>query len=340
MTSWSTGCASYTSRRPARSARSTCIRWAARWPGSTTVRRRSRSARCRSCSTRSRVGRIRTARRRTATGRAAMIDAASDASTGTRVRQLPRRSGRGTDVVRQGHLRAARLAQEPLRPDQRVPAEPEHPAGGRLTPCRHGGGTVARTSRDGGADVRAIARTGGGCPRSRCAEQCVSARPGRSVRAHRSAVPGGVGTLRIAPRRRGPRPGDVPQRLEAPASAARRQRDRLSASRPQEHILEPVPLERAPAARSRAERRRRRGCSRDRVRDSRAHGGDRRALQPPTAMPLSPSTSSGSPTEKQLARSRTRESTITTRLHRGRQYIARALKGGPPADADQHRLAA
>ena len=36
----------------------------------------------------------------------------------------------------------------------------------------------------------------------------------------------------------------------------------------------------------------------------------------------------------------TRESTITTRLHRGRQYIARALKDGPPADADRRRLAA
>ena len=37
---------------------------------------------------------------------------------------------------------------------------------------------------------------------------------------------------------------------------------------------------------------------------------------------------------------RTRESTITTRLHRGRQHVARALEGEPPAAADQHRLAA
>lgn len=37
---------------------------------------------------------------------------------------------------------------------------------------------------------------------------------------------------------------------------------------------------------------------------------------------------------------RTRESTITTRLHRGRQHIARALKGEPPATADAGRLAA
>ncbi len=36
----------------------------------------------------------------------------------------------------------------------------------------------------------------------------------------------------------------------------------------------------------------------------------------------------------------TRESTITTRLHRGRQHIARALKGEPPAAVDEGRLAA
>ncbi len=37
---------------------------------------------------------------------------------------------------------------------------------------------------------------------------------------------------------------------------------------------------------------------------------------------------------------RTRESTITTRLHRGRQHVARALNGELPAATDQHRLAA
>jgi RNA polymerase sigma-70 factor (ECF subfamily) len=36
----------------------------------------------------------------------------------------------------------------------------------------------------------------------------------------------------------------------------------------------------------------------------------------------------------------TRESTITTRLHRGRQHIARALKGELPAAAGEGRLAA
>jgi RNA polymerase sigma-70 factor (ECF subfamily) len=37
---------------------------------------------------------------------------------------------------------------------------------------------------------------------------------------------------------------------------------------------------------------------------------------------------------------RTRESTITTRLHRGRQHVARALKGETPPAGDQRRLAA
>jgi RNA polymerase sigma-70 factor (ECF subfamily) len=37
---------------------------------------------------------------------------------------------------------------------------------------------------------------------------------------------------------------------------------------------------------------------------------------------------------------RTRESTITTRLHRGRQHVARALRDEPPLAADPHRLAA
>ena len=36
----------------------------------------------------------------------------------------------------------------------------------------------------------------------------------------------------------------------------------------------------------------------------------------------------------------TRESTITTRVHRGRQYIARALKDELPPDADARHLAA
>ncbi len=37
---------------------------------------------------------------------------------------------------------------------------------------------------------------------------------------------------------------------------------------------------------------------------------------------------------------RTRESTITTRLHRGRQYVARALTGEPQPDTAPRRLAA
>jgi RNA polymerase sigma-70 factor (ECF subfamily) len=37
---------------------------------------------------------------------------------------------------------------------------------------------------------------------------------------------------------------------------------------------------------------------------------------------------------------RTRESTLTTRLHRGRQYVAHALKEHPPPAVDQRRLAA
>jgi RNA polymerase sigma-70 factor (ECF subfamily) len=37
---------------------------------------------------------------------------------------------------------------------------------------------------------------------------------------------------------------------------------------------------------------------------------------------------------------RTRETTITTRLHRGRQHVARALAGEPESDADSRRLAA
>jgi RNA polymerase sigma-70 factor, ECF subfamily len=37
---------------------------------------------------------------------------------------------------------------------------------------------------------------------------------------------------------------------------------------------------------------------------------------------------------------RTRESTITTRLHRGRQHVARALRGELPPAADERRLAA
>ncbi len=37
---------------------------------------------------------------------------------------------------------------------------------------------------------------------------------------------------------------------------------------------------------------------------------------------------------------RTRESTITTRLYRGRQHVARALKGEPPQAAEPRRLAA
>jgi RNA polymerase sigma-70 factor (ECF subfamily) len=37
---------------------------------------------------------------------------------------------------------------------------------------------------------------------------------------------------------------------------------------------------------------------------------------------------------------RTRETTVTTRLHRGRQFIARALRGELPAVADERPLAA
>ena len=51
MTSSSRDCARCTSPHRARSARSMCTRWAARWRASAKARRPSRSARCRSCST-------------------------------------------------------------------------------------------------------------------------------------------------------------------------------------------------------------------------------------------------------------------------------------------------
>ena len=54
----------------ARSARSTCTRWAARSAASPTARRRSPSGRCRSCSTPSRAGTTRPTARRTRSGRA------------------------------------------------------------------------------------------------------------------------------------------------------------------------------------------------------------------------------------------------------------------------------
>ena len=67
-----------------------------------------------------------------------VIAAASEASDRPCVRQLPRRRGRSADVVRRRDIRPPRLAEERLRPDERVPAEPEHRTTGcaRLTDAR------------------------------------------------------------------------------------------------------------------------------------------------------------------------------------------------------------
>ena len=60
----------------------------------------------------------------------AVIDAARGRVDRPRVRQLPRRRRRGALVVRRRDVRPARRAEERVRPDERVPAEPEHrPAG-------------------------------------------------------------------------------------------------------------------------------------------------------------------------------------------------------------------
>ena len=107
-------------------------------------RRRSPSARCRSCSTPSRAGT--TPQRPTAhTGWArAVIDAAADASTGRAYVNFLGDARRGADVVRRGDVRPPGRAEGRVRPDQRVPAQPEHRAGGagRLT-C----GSARRPSR-------------------------------------------------------------------------------------------------------------------------------------------------------------------------------------------------
>ena len=73
---------SSTSTRPARSARSTSTRWAARSPASPRARPHSPSARCRSCSTRSPAGTTRRRGDAHATWARAVIAAAADASTG------------------------------------------------------------------------------------------------------------------------------------------------------------------------------------------------------------------------------------------------------------------
>ena len=65
---------------------------------------------------------------------------------GTRVRELPRRRGRGPLVLRRRDVRPSGRAEARVRPDERLQAEPEHRAqrrmtsGGRAGPCSPGPG--------------------------------------------------------------------------------------------------------------------------------------------------------------------------------------------------------
>ena len=73
----------------------------------------------------------------------------------SRVRQLPRRRRRGAVVLRRRDLRAPRRAEERVRPDERLPAQPEH---------RAAGDGVVRTAP--GRDLGLAAAGGLGRPRA------------------------------------------------------------------------------------------------------------------------------------------------------------------------------
>src|SRR5439155_12930865 len=85
------------------------------------------------------------------------------------------------------------------------------------------------------------------------------ARPAKARGPRRPALPCGVGTLRLAPGRRGPRPGDLRTRARAATAAAPGRRPRISAAGVAQHVLH-AEAARAPSpARNAASRRPRAG---------------------------------------------------------------------------------
>ena len=180
-------------------------------------------------------------------------------------------------------------------------------------------------------------------------EPRTSARPRGAGRPHRSAVSSRVEPVRLARGSRGPRPGDVrPGPAKAP-HAALRGRPRLPAARAAQHVLQP-------AAHGRHAGRRPSRCptistsSRTARRRSPSRGSNPRRCTPrsrscPTTSATRwwRSTSSGSPTARRREALRVREATITTRLHRARQRVARSAAGGRRGllvrDAIAHGLA-
>ena len=120
-----------------RCASPSCASSAGRWPACRPTRRRSRTGRAGSWST----WRPSTRARMTGPIREAWVDGLrGGARPGRRrrLRQLPRRRGPGAGPggLPGRDLGPARGGQAPLRPDQPVPPQPEHPAGGG-----HGGMT-------------------------------------------------------------------------------------------------------------------------------------------------------------------------------------------------------
>ena len=113
-------------------------------------------------------------------------------------------------------------------------------------------------------------------------EQCAPAgrhparaRPRPPGGSHRSALPRGVGAVRIPTRRRGSRAGDIRERAQAPPAAARQQRNRLPDASAEKHPRKPIPCRRATTRNAPAVRRRRDGARRHKHRGARNHAGNR-----------------------------------------------------------------
>ena len=149
----------------------------------------------------------------------------------------------------------------------------------------------------------------------------------------RPPLPGGARDLRVGRRGRGPGPGDLPASAARAAPAALLRRPRLPRRRAPQRLLQP-PARARPAARGARQRGgRRRHGARERRRPRRLGSRHTRRSRrwPPCSLEYRDgvvAVDSAGLSYREAARALgTREGTIMSRLHRGRERVAEALGG-------------